>query len=89
MLVSVGISAEQVRYYAKSALNGFDDLAPSDGIANARSEIRALLAYIDALSPTDDTVPVFGLSVVDGSRRLVRLGSQAQFNDPPDFKIAR
>ena len=88
MLVSVGISAEQVRHYAESALNGFDDLAPSDGIANARSELRALLAYMTALSPTDDTVPVLGLSVVDGSRRLVHLGSQAQLNYPPDFKIA-
>jgi len=88
MLVGVGISTEQIRHYAESALNGFDDLAPSDGIVNARSELRALLAYMDALSPTDDTVPVLGLSVVDGSRRLVRFGSQAQLNDPPNFKIA-
>lgn len=89
MLVSLTISAEQVRHYAQSALNGFDDLAPSDGIANARSELRALLAYTEALAPTDNAVPVLGLSVINGSRRLVRMGSQAQLNDPADLKVAR
>lgn len=37
----------QVRWYAKSALNGFDTLDPEDAIGNAKADLAALLAYLE------------------------------------------
>jgi hypothetical protein len=87
MLVGLCPSIEQLRYYVRSALCGFEDLDVDTAIENARSELSALLAYLDVLATTNDAIPVFGLSVINGSARIVPIGSQAQINDPADFKI--
>lgn len=89
MLISIHPSCEQIRYYAHSALNGFDDLEAEDAIENARSELVGLLRYIESLAPTDNPVPVFGLRVIDGGARLERIGCEAQLNDPADLEVVR
>ena len=89
VLFAVHPSCEQVRYYALAALNGFDDLEDADAIANARSELDALVRYLDRLTPTDHAVPIFGLRVIDGSARLERLGRDVQLNDPADLEVMR
>ena len=89
MIAAVSPSSEQIRYYALSALNGFDDLDVIDAISNAKSELCALVSYLDALAPTDDAVPIFGLRVIDGGARLERLGGNAQIDNPSDLKVVR
>lgn len=89
MLVGLCPSTEQIRHYAQSALNGFGDLDADDAIENARSEIGGLIAYLDALALTNDTVPVLGLRVVNGKRRLVTIGRDAHVNNPADLKVVR
>ncbi len=89
MPVGLTLSAEQVRYYALSALHGFDDLDAETATLNAKSELTGLLNYLDALAPTDNAVPVFGLRIVDGPARLERIGCNAQIDDPADFEIVR
>ena len=52
---------DQIRWYAKSALNGFETLEPADAIENARFDLRSLLAYLDR---ADDTVHIDGEKLV-------------------------
>lgn len=89
MIVSLSLSSDQIRYYAESALNGFETLTPDHAIENARSEIGAMVEYLNALSPADNAVPIFGLSVIDGGGRLERIGSHAQINNSTDLKVVR
>lgn len=46
---------DQIRYYAQSALNGFETLALEDAVSNAQDELREILNYLDR---TDETVRV-------------------------------
>lgn len=89
MLVGLCLSPEQIRHYAESALNGLEDLEASDAIANARSDLTAMLAYVASLSPADDPVPILGLRVINSSRGLVALGRNAQIDDPAYLEIMR
>jgi len=61
MIVRIAASPEQIRWYAQSALNGFDDLSPVDAIENAKHDLRSLLAYLDALDRADDPVLEFAV----------------------------
>lgn len=47
MLVRVGLSGAQIRYYAESALNGFRDLSGEDAVANAKADLESILRYLD------------------------------------------
>ena len=74
MLVSMHASPNQLRWWLRSALNGFEDLEPAAAIANARADIAAALEYLATLDATEDAVAVFGVSPVeariDSKRRL-------------------
>lgn len=56
MLVTIIPSIRQIRKYAESALNGFEDLSTGNAIENARCELQSLLTYLDRLQETDDSV---------------------------------
>jgi len=50
--------AADARYYAMSALNGFDDLADADAIENAKHDLRTLLRKLPL--PAGDTLSTDG-----------------------------
>lgn len=52
---------EQIRWHVQSALNSFEDLDPDDAIANARFDLKAILAI---LCRADDPVSVAGIEAV-------------------------
>jgi len=54
----------QLRFYAQSALNGFDTLDPEDAAENAKADLRSLLAYIGALDGAD-AVPILGIAQIE------------------------
>ncbi len=56
MLVTIIPSIRQIRRYAESALNGFEDLTTDNALENARGELQNLLTYLDRLQDTDDAV---------------------------------
>ena len=56
MLVTIIPSTRQIKRYAESALNGFEDLSTENAIANAIGELQNLLLYLDRLDNTDDAV---------------------------------
>ena len=45
-----------IQFYAKSALNGFETLAPEDAIENASFDLREILAVLDE-AQTQGTTP--------------------------------
>lgn len=65
MLVSVHASPNQLRWWLRSALNGFDDLDPDAAIENARADLAAALEYLDRLDATEDAVAVFGVVPIE------------------------
>lgn len=89
MLVALAPSSDQIRYYAASAMNGFETLDAATAIENARDDLSALLRYLDALAAANHPIPVFGCGVFDGEARLERIGSSAQLDDPADLKVVR
>lgn len=89
MLVALAPSPDQIRYYAVSAMNGFETLDAETAIANAKDDLSGLLRYLDALAAADNSVPIFGCRVIDGEARLERIGSNAQLDDPADLKVVR
>lgn len=54
---------DRIRFYARSALNGFETLDPEDAIENAKHDLRALLGTLDR---ADDAVGVLGVETVEG-----------------------
>jgi hypothetical protein len=66
MLVKVILSVQQIKRYAESALNGFDDLSTDNAIENAKGELKNLLAYLTRLDNTDDAVCESFVSGVEG-----------------------
>lgn len=78
--------SDQIRWYAQSALNGFDDLTPDDAIENAKHDLRSLLAYLDR---ADDTVRVFLVETVESEIRNETVIDEGQSANKPNLKIAR
>lgn len=68
MKVSVFPHPDQVRLYAKSALNGFETLSDEDAIENAKCDLRSLLDYLTGLDRADYAVPIFGIETVKTGR---------------------
>lgn len=52
----------RIAWYAKSALNGFEDLDIETAAANARSDLKAILRLLAA----DDAVGILLVTPVDG-----------------------
>lgn len=74
MIAKISASPSQVRWFANSALSGFDDLSLEDAVENAKHDLRALLAYLDALDAADDPVlELLGKPVEPGVRLEVRI----------------
>lgn len=89
MIVGIIPSPAQVRWYAQSALNGFGTLDREDAIENAQHELRALLAYLDALDAADDPVLVLSAAEINPGVGLEVRRRNAQIRDLPDLKIVR
>lgn len=70
MLVTIIPSVQQIRRYAESALNGFEDLSSDNAIENARYELQSLLTYLDRLQDTDDAVCESFVSGVESRVKL-------------------
>lgn len=58
MIVKISPSLEQIRWHVQAALNGFETLDPASAAECAKSELRALILYLDALDNTDDAVAI-------------------------------
>ena len=58
MIAKVTSSIEQIKWYAQSALNGFETLDLAMAAECAQSELRALIRYCEAFDNTDNTVAV-------------------------------
>lgn len=70
MLVRLLPSSDQVRWYAQTALNGFDTLDLIDAVENAKNDLQAILAYLDALDRANDAVLVPGIKSIESGVRL-------------------
>lgn len=70
MIAKITPSADQVRWYAQSALNGFKTLSAEDAIENATADLQAMLAYLSALDAADDAVLVLGIEAIKSGVRL-------------------
>jgi hypothetical protein len=63
-MVALAPHPAQVRYWAQSALNGFETLDHWDAVENARDDLRSILSYLEALDRADYAVPIFGIETV-------------------------
>ena len=70
MIVRLEPHPDQIRFFAESALSGFQTLAPVDAIANAKDDLTSLLAYLTGLSRADHAVPVTGIETIEARRHL-------------------
>ena len=74
MIARLAINPDQVRWYAQSALSGFDTLSPENAVENAKADLRSLLVYLDA---ANDAVLVLGIEPVEP-----RVWRKAVIGDP-------
>ncbi len=70
MIATLSVSPSQIRWFAQSALNGFDDLSRDDAVENAKHDLRSLLAYLDALDGANDPVLELGVKSIEPGVRL-------------------
>lgn len=89
MIATLIPSADQIRWYAQSALNSFDTLDRDDAISYAVEELRQLLAYLDALDTAEDPVLVAGAGAIKPGVRLVLVAGDAQCGYSADLKDVR
>lgn len=82
MLVTVIPSIQQIKRYAASALNGFEDLSTDNAIENARCELQSLLTYLERLQDTEDAVCE---SFVSGIESRVKLEFRVRDFDSLDL----
>lgn len=47
MKLTITANTDQIRYWAQSALHGFEDLKEADVVANAQSDLQSILRYCD------------------------------------------
>ena len=73
MMVALAPHPAQIRYWAQSALNGFETLDRWDAVENARDDLRSILAYLAALDRADYASPVSGIRTIeaDGMKELI------------------
>lgn len=77
---------DQLRYYAQSALSGFDTLDGEAAVQNARDDLNALLAYLGRFA--DYAVPILGVSKVEPWIGLKETIGDAETHDFSDLKRA-
>lgn len=86
MLVKIDAHPDQIRWYAQSALNGFNDLDPADAVENAKADLRAILEYLDH---TQKAVPVAGIVAVKALVNDKGCGCDPDVANPANLEIAR
>lgn len=59
VLVKLALSSDQIRWYAQSAISGFDTLDADDAIENAKADLLSLMAYLDGIDQAEDAVLEF------------------------------
>ena len=86
MIVKLVAHPDQIRWWVDSALTGFDTLDTETAVANAKSDLRSLLSYLDR---TNDAVTVLGLAPAE-SRIGSELGNRdAKAGYAPNLEIVR
>lgn len=85
MIVALNAHPDQLRYYAESALSGFETLDLPDAVENAKGELRSLLAYLAALDATNYSVPVFGVETIKARIGLKLVSGEAGVPDLTDL----
>lgn len=85
MMVALTPHPAQIRYWAQSALSGFETLAASDAVENAKHDLRSILAYLAALDRADYAVPVFGIETVKARIGLKLIAGELGAPDPADL----
>ncbi len=85
MIVALHAHPDQLRYYAESALSGFETLDRDDAVENAKGELRSLLAYLAALDAADYAVPVLGIETVKAGVGLKLVACECDVSHLADF----
>ena len=70
MLVTIIPNTKQIKRFAESALNGFEDLSNDNAVENARCELQSLLSYLNGLQNADDAVCESFISRVESGVEL-------------------
>jgi hypothetical protein len=81
MIARMSPHIDQIRWYVRSALNGFDTLDHEDAIENAKGDLTSLLAYLDR---ADKAVRVLPVEVVEprvGCESVTRQHDRSDFSD--------
>ena len=86
MIAALHLHPAQVRYYAQSALSGFDTLDSEAAIQNARHDLAALIAYLGRFA--DYAVPKLGVGQVEPRIRLEGAVSETEANNLINLKVA-
>ena len=81
MIVALAPHPAQIRYWAQSALNGFETLEHWDAVENARDDLRSILAYIAALDGADYAIPIFGIETVKAGVGLKLVSGDPSVSD--------
>ena len=69
MQITIAPNARQIRYFVSCAMNAFDTLPIESAVETARSDLRQLLFYLDALD-NGKTLVVGGISAIEGGVRI-------------------
>ena len=81
MIARMSPHIDQIRWYVRSALNGFDTLDHEDAVGNAKSDLTSLLAYLDR---ADKAVRVLLVEAVEsrvGCEPVIRQHDRSDFSD--------
>lgn len=88
MIAKLSVHPDQIRWYAQSALNGFDTLDKDDAIEHAKSDLRAILAYLAALDRADDPLLVAGVETIKPGVGLEVRPGDSQTGNSADLEVA-
>ena len=88
MIAKVIAHPDQIRWYAQSALSGFETLTTADAIENACHDLRRLLEYLSALDAANEAVLVSGIVGVKSGVRLELTLGQGNAGHQSDLKIS-
>jgi hypothetical protein len=89
MIAKLMAHPDQIRWYVQGAINGFEDLEREDAIENALHDLRAILAYLDALDVASEAVLVTGLRGIEPGIRIEAAIRQNYTADETDLKVTR
>ena len=82
----MSVHPDQIRWYAQSALSGFETFRGDDAVENAKADLRSLLDYLDR---ADDTVRILPIEAIEPRINNEGLIGDAQGMNEPYLKIVR